>query len=287
MATIPGSQFTATASLPINVVETTTGTGLPPTVPGAFNLEVYVGSTASAPSVTPGYDGLAVLTPGGFTIDLVSGSYAVTDNGSGDTLNVDGTNETVIGGANFSNLILNGNNDAAVGGAGGNFIAANGTGDTVTGGSGTTVINVMGSGDVVHGGSGMDVITAIGSNETISGGTGPDIINAIGANEMITGGAGNDTIGLFNSGDTVTAGSGNMSIFTTGANFQFNDSANLYADTVTGFSEAAGDHIHLTGGDTVANTQVVNSGQDTLITLSDNSTILLKGITSIDHGFFN
>jgi hypothetical protein len=31
----------------------------------------------------------------------------------------------------------------------------------------------------------------------------------------------------------------------------------------------------------------VNHGQDTLITLNDGSTILLKGVNHIDHSFFN
>jgi hypothetical protein len=37
----------------------------------------------------------------------------------------------------------------------------------------------------------------------------------------------------------------------------------------------------------VATTASANSGQDTLITLSDNSTILLKGVTTVNSGFFS
>jgi hypothetical protein len=70
------------------------------------------------------------------------------------------------------------------------------------------------------------------------------------------------------------------------------DGPNAYADTVVGFSQSAGDRIDLTGsGNTVsgavASQTQVNGGQDTLITLTDSSTILLKGITHIDSSFFS
>jgi hypothetical protein len=37
----------------------------------------------------------------------------------------------------------------------------------------------------------------------------------------------------------------------------------------------------------LAHSTVVNGGQDTLITLSDNSTILLKGITTLNSTLFS
>jgi hypothetical protein len=73
------------------------------------------------------------------------------------------------------------------------------------------------------------------------------------------------------------------------ANALFLDQTGVYADTIANFSQPNGDRIQLTT-DTVANalahSQQVNGGQDTLITLSDNSTILLKGVSSIDSSFF-
>jgi len=71
----------------------------------------------------------------------------------------------------------------------------------------------------------------------------------------------------------------------------FVDGPNTYSDTISGFSQNAGDTIHLTGGNTssfaVANATPQNGGADTLITLNDGSTILLKGISHIDQSFFN
>ena len=276
MATIPGSQFVATApGQPVNVVKTTTGTGLPPTVPGAFNLEVFVGGVAGAPA--PGYQGLAVLSPSGLELDLISGAFAVTDNGTGnDTLNAFGANETVIGGSAGVALNLFGN------------------GETAQGGSGPDTINVFGSSDSVSGGTGNDTINVFSAHDTVTAGSGNETINFIGSSSQINQGTGSDTINVIGSSDTVTAGThagANQGLVNFGgANMTFADAGNKFTDTVVGFDQAAGDRIHLTS-DTVANAVAhstqVNAGTDTLITLSDGSTILLKGITHIDSSFFS
>ena len=149
MATIPGSAYDATApGFAVNVVETTDGT-VPAPVAGQFNLEVFVGFLANAPAV--GYQGVAVLGPSGLELDLISGAFAVTDNGSGnDTLSAFGDNETIIGGAANVSLNLFGNNDVAIGG-GQDTISVVGNGDTVIG-NGDDLINVFGPGDFVTGG---------------------------------------------------------------------------------------------------------------------------------------
>jgi hypothetical protein len=277
MATIPGSQFIASApGMPVNVQETTTGTGLPTPTAGDFNLEVYVGSLANVPALAPGYQGLAVLTSGGLELDLISGAYAVTDNGTGlDSISAYGDNQTVSGGAANVTLNVYGYGDVATGG-GQDTIGAFGDFETVTGG-GNDLITDNGNFDQINDGGGADTITVTGSF---------DAINL----------SGTDTVGfLGGSYDTVTAGAQpgtnadliNLSAGTN--NFTFADGSNIYADTVVGFDQATGDRIHLTTdtvSDALANSTQVNSGQDTLITLSDHSTILLKGVTHVDSSFF-
>jgi hypothetical protein len=90
--------------------------------------------------------------------------------------------------------------------------------------------------------------------------------------------------------DTVSAGSGNNVIYMGGANQTLLDDSSVYNDTVMGFAQASGDRIHLTT-DTIVNavghSTQVNGGADTLITLSDSSTILLKGVAHIDNSFFS
>jgi len=294
MATIAGSQFVATApGQPVNVVETTTGTGLPPTVPGAFNLEVFVGGIASAPA--SGYQGLALLSPSGLELNLISGAFAVTDNGSGnDTLNAFGANETVIGGSAGVTLNLFGHSETAQGGSGPDTINVFGSSDSVTGGTGNDTINVFSAHDTITAGSGNDAINVFASSDTINGGTGNDTINFIGSSSQINQGTGSDTINVIGSADTVTAGANagaNQGLVNFGgANMTFADGGNKFTDTVVGFDQSAGDRIHLTtdtAADAVAHSTQVNGGADTLITLSDGSTILLKGISHINSGFFS
>src|SRR5215472_11270973 len=172
MASIPGSQFTATAPhQAVTVAETSNG-NVPSPVPGTFNLEVWTDPPGSAPtSPAPGYQGLAVLSNAGQQIDLISGAFAVTDHGSGhDTINARGTDETISGGAANVTLNLYGNNDVANAG-------------------------------------GQDTITVFGNNDTVNG-SGNDSITVLGDHDLVKGGHGNDTINVFADFDTVNAGSG-------------------------------------------------------------------------------
>lgn len=314
MATIAGSQFIATApGQPVNVVETTTGIGLPPTVPGAFNLEVFVGSIGSVPGVAPGYQGLAVLSPSGLALDLVAGAFAVTDDGAGNdtlsafggnvsimsgtagtTLNLFGTGETAVGGTGPDTINVFGNSDSVTGGTGNDTINVGGTGDTVTAGSGNNLINVSNSGNLITGGAASDTINAFGSFDTVNAGSGTDLITSGGASDLIKLGIGSDTVNIVGDSDTVTSGTnagsnhGLINLF--GTNTTLSDGPNQYTDTVIGFDQAAGDRIHLTTdnvANAVAHSTQVNHGADTLVTLSDGSTILLKGVTHINSGFFS
>ena len=337
MATIAGSQFTATTPAhPLYVGFDVSG-NVPPAHLSDFNLEVFVGGVGNAPALDPNYQGLAVLSPSGLQIDLITGAFAVTDNGTGnDTVAADGSNETITGGGAFADQILNGSDNTADGGSGTGLIDVNGTGNTVNAdlggqivsvntsgntvnvGSGNNVINIDGDYTTVSGGSGADTIAAAGNNENISAGSGPELINAFGTGTVLTGGSGNDTLNVFGAGDTiaggsgldvlgafannvaifggtgpstvvstgaadtVTAGSGNMFSTASGLSFQFSDNNTVvYDDTVVGFSNGGSDIIQLAAGDTVATSVLVNGGQDTLITLSDNSTILLKGVADL------
>ena len=276
MATIPGGQFRLTAHETVNAVETRTGTGLQGAVGGDFNVEVFVGLAANAPTTAAhGFNGLAVLSPSGHELDLVSGKFAATDNGGGhDTISAFGSGETVSGGAALVSLNLYGAHD------------------TVNGGSGADTINVYGAHDTVNGGSGQDTIDVYGAHDTVNGGSGADTINVYGAHDGVVIGTGHDTVNVAGSHDTVSAGNGGGSLISFGGSHEtFADAASSYADTVVGFNQSAGDRIQLAGTDTVAHaladSRQVNGGHDTLITLNDGSSILLKGISSINSHFFS
>jgi hypothetical protein len=367
MASIPGSHFVATApNQLVNVVETSGGP-LPPPRPGEFNLEVWTGNPAAAPSQPAHhYQGLAVLSQGGAAINLIAGTYAVTDNGSGrDTIGASGDYETISGGAANVTLNLFGNDDVANGGgqdtisvygkfdtvhgAGNDRIAVYGDHDSVNGGTGNDTINIYGRHDTVTAGSGNKAVSVSGDHDQVTAGTGNVSIDLSGDHDAVSGGIGNETVNVHGSHDSVDGGSGNAVMRSFGdrntiggsqgndtilvfgdhsqvdagdglsdiriagghdtveagsqrganlasltvvgaAHFRFNDGPHTYHDSVVGFDQAAGDRIHLTTdsvSDALAHSKQVNGGHDTLITLQDGSTILLKGVSHIDHGFFN
>src|SRR6516165_8985186 len=158
MASIPGGQYNAFAQggQQVNVVTTTDGSNLPPPIPGLFNLEVI--TDGIVPSGLPaGYQGVAVLSDNGQTINMAFGNFAL--NLTGDPTVIGGTGNDTITSGNAPALII--------GGSGSDLIYGGNGPDTIQGGSGP---------DTIYGGSGPD---------TIQGGNGPD---------MIYGGSGNDLI---------------------------------------------------------------------------------------------
>jgi hypothetical protein len=261
MATIAGSQFNAAASAitypgGVNVVTTSTGAGLPAAISTDFNLEIYTGPAAGAPT-TPfsGYQALSILSPGGYELELSGSGYAITDNRTGGGMLVTtstATGDTITGGGGFDNLILNGTGNTANGGIGGGYIEVDGNGntvntgtgpqavnvnsdnDTVNVGSGNNTISIFGSNTTVSGGTGADTITATGNNEVIGAGTGPELINATGTGDELTAGSGNDTLNVFNSGDFVFAGSGA-------------DTIGLYGNNDVGVGGSGPDDVIVTG----------------------------------------
>src|SRR5260370_33624302 len=76
MASVPGGQYTLFANgNNMNVVATPDGSGMPPPVAGLFNLELLTGSGSA--SIPAGYQGVAMLSPDGRTINMVAGDYGV------------------------------------------------------------------------------------------------------------------------------------------------------------------------------------------------------------------
>ncbi len=202
-----------------------------------------------------------------------------------------GNNLNVTGDSGFPALIgVIGNQDSLSGGNTGNDTIWS-IGDTVslTDTTANNLFGVIGNNDTLTAGPSGDTLWAIGDNEVVNGGAvGGDLIGVIGNNSSISGGAGNDTVYASGTGDTVGGGAGSTFIAWSGTNHTLLDNNSVYNDTVVGFDNAAGDTIKISGtGHTVASTASQNGGQDTLITLSDNSTILLKGVTTVNNGFFS
>jgi len=130
-------------------------------------------------------------------------------------------------------------------------------------------------------------VWASGNGDTITGGSGNDTIGFFGNNDLINAGSGNSTIYTGGTGDSV-AGGGSALIELGGHPSTFADTSGTYNDTIIGFDQSAGDTIKLSGtGHTVASITHPNNGLDSLITLNDGSTILLKWVSQVENSFFS
>jgi Ca2+-binding RTX toxin-like protein len=176
MASIPGGQYSFfAAGQAVNVVTTADGSHLPLPVPGEFNLELV--TSLNGPSDLPtGYQGVALASPDGKTIDLVSGDDGFKVLGGGPhTISAGSGNDTIFGG-NGPDLIYGGKGN-----------------DTIQGGSGP---------DTIYGGGGSDLIIGGGGPETIDGGSGHNQIHVGSGPTLIqdSGAAGHDTVVGFDVG---------------------------------------------------------------------------------------
>jgi Ca2+-binding RTX toxin-like protein len=274
MASIPGGQYTFfTAGQAVNVVTTPDGSHLPLPVPGEFNLELV--TSLNGPSDLPtGYQGVALASPDGKTIDLVSGDDGFKVLGGGPhTISAGSGNDTIFGG-NGPDLIF--------GGSGRDLIFGGRSDDTISGGSGPDTIFGGAGRDLITGGNGPDLIYGGKGNDTIQGGSGPDTIYGGGGSDLIIGGGGPETI---------DGGSGHNQIHVGSGPTLIQDSGAAGHDTVVGFDAALGDRIGFAGENNASINHVVatanENGGNTTITLPDGSTMTLIGITHIDHTFFH
>ncbi len=298
MASIPGGQFTFyTNDKFVSVVTSPDGSGLPPAIADKFNLEMLTsGSWGGA--VPAGYQGVAVLSADGRTIELASGDYgvSVTDDGP-DTIIAGSGNDTILGGGG-PELILGGSGkDLIFGGWGQDTIIAGSGPTTIFGGLAGQVINggsgpdVIYGGGYLYGGSGHDTITAGSGPTTIYGGQNGDVINGGSGLDVIHGGSGDDTIHGGTGPETIDGGSGDNLIVAGSGGTLIEDNGTQGHDTVVGFDTAHGDAISFSGQDAATVDQVVAtatvSGGSTTITLPDGTTMTLVGISHIDSTFFH
>jgi Ca2+-binding RTX toxin-like protein len=224
MASVPGGQYTFfAAGQPVNVVTTSDGTNLPPPILGDFNLELITSPTDPR-GMPHGYQGVALESADGRTLDLLRGDYGVRIVDGGPHTIIAGTgNDSIQGGSGPDTIFGGSGHDLISGGSGPDVIYAGTGGDTINAGSGpTTIYGGHGdphgfdhghSGDLITGGSGPDVMYGGSGNDTIQGGTGPDTIYAGGGRDLITGGSGPDVIYGGSGNDTIQGGTGPDTIY--------------------------------------------------------------------------
>src|SRR5258708_29577267 len=144
MASVPGGQYTLFANgNNMNVVATPDGSAMPPPVAGLFNLELLTGSGSA--SIPAGYQGVAMLSPDGRTINMVAGDYGVQVAKGGPHTVIAGTGNDTIYGGDGPTMIIGGSGDEQIFGSHGR--------DTIQGGRGH---------DTIYGGNGRDPIVGGG-----------------------------------------------------------------------------------------------------------------------------
>jgi len=185
-----------------------------------------------------------------------------------------------------------GNNNLLTGDVGNDTIWASGNSSSINGLGGSNLVGFIGDDVSVTDGTGNDTTWAIGNHDTVSADGGNNTLGIIGDGNLIVLGSGSDTVyasdAAGGSGGDSISGGGTATAYLGGTNATFVDSGPGFADTVIGFSKAAGDAIQTPDNPaTVAANSTVVNGTDTLITFGDGSTLLLKYVTGVDASFFH
>jgi Ca2+-binding RTX toxin-like protein len=256
-----------------------------------FNLATgnnyYIGLSGNADTILGGSGDNFVYTQG--TNADFTGSSGNDTVIAGST----GTGDSVAAGSGNDLVVSLGDKDTVNAGSGSDTVDVVANDDSLKGGTGSLSAVVDGTGNTVTGGQGPDSVIFVGDGNTFQGGAGPDTVSMYGNSDAVQIGSGAEMVTVMGSADSVTAGSGPSSadmFGSTNATFADNSGA-VYADTLVGFNDASGDTIQLESPNTaayaLAHQQSVNGGADTLVTLNDGSTILLKGVSSVSGGFFS
>lgn len=139
--------------------------------------------------------------------------------------------------------------DSLAGGAGADWIFADANNDWLQGNQGA---------DTLYGGSGTDTVIGGADNDVLRGGQGDDILEGANGSDLIFGDKGNDLVRGGAGADTFVIGTG------TGQ------------DTCDDFNYGDGDKVRIDGG---LGYSVSHAGGDTVVSLSDGTSITLVGVT--------
>jgi Ca2+-binding RTX toxin-like protein len=237
------------------------------------SLQVFLG-TGTAVVIGFGFDTI-VAGSGSSTINVLAGNQLVTLGSGADSV-FGGPADTIVAGSGSAYIDGSwGFMSITVGTTGGSDMVVSGIGDTILGGAATSTV-IGGAGDTIVTGSGIAKVNGLAGNETITLGSGMDTVYG-GAGDTITGGSGSAYVDFI-------AGHSGARYFAVGSN-----SDSLGSDTVYNFSVSTGDRIL---GETSAQISTILATQsrdargNTIIQLSDSSTMTLIGIHHIDSTFF-
>ena len=223
---------------------------------------------------------------------IFAGSGPATINASGNALVFGNGPLSFIGSGQGSSTVVGVGATAPMtifgGQGGGLFAGSKGGNNVIAAGSQATVIFGEGNNDIMAAnGPGQDLIACGSGNEAIIG------VNGSG-NNVFWGGTGNDIYGGGSGTDFYIAGSGSNTIIGgTGTDYYSILKGFSSGGTVDifGFDQAKGDQLFLAGGyganeaaNALAGATV--TGGATVLTLSDNTTIRVEGVTNLNASAF-
>jgi Ca2+-binding RTX toxin-like protein len=249
---------------------TVTGGGGNQLIFGSSSLD-YIGGAGSATIIGGG--GGNTVTGGSGNL-LIFASSSLTYNGTGGAA-------TIIGGGGPVNAFLGAGGGIAYGSPAGN--------DTLASGSGLSILVGGGGGDLlVASGAANDTLVAGGGNETLtgSGSTGSLVLFGGPGNDVLAGGTGNDLFIAEPGNATMTGGGGtNSYVF-------ISTPGTTRTDVITDFNPNQ-DAIGLfgygaePGADAAALASATSSGGNTVVTLSDGTSIVMVGAPTLhSYNFF-
>ncbi|HTZ70318.1 MAG TPA: hypothetical protein VMB71_06685 [Acetobacteraceae bacterium] len=275
-------------------------------VQGGGTLQVNSASSLPSSLVFLDHGALVQAAPGGNGVAVLTATDTVIGSGTSDTVDASTGGLLVFGGAAALDFVGGASASTVIGGSG-VVNATAGNGDVIFGSTAGNDTISAGAGDAtIVGGSGAgDALTASGSGDIamIAGGdsvsfnaadnTGSvTLFGAAGDHTTVIGGAGDVAAIVNDSFATVQGGAGNMSVFGGSGSLalDFIDSQAGGSMIVAGFNTAS-DDINLSGYGTDAAQQAlasetISSGNTTL-TLSDNTHIILIGVTNLTLSNFN
>ncbi|MEM7555092.1 MAG: serine hydrolase [Cyanobacteria bacterium P01_A01_bin.84] len=169
--------------------------------------------------------------------------------------------------------------DVIVGDDGNNTLAGEERNDTIAGGLGNDLIFGQGGDDVLRGDlNNRSSGGTVGGDDTIYGGAGNDRIGGKGGNDLIFGEAGDDRIWGDAGNDTISGGLGNDTLHGGIGDDVFVLKENQGTDTIVDF-QIDDDLIDITAlGADLADIDITQQGEDTLITVNDAEIAFLQDI---------
>lgn len=223
------------------------------------------------------------------------GADTVTANaGSLLVFGADATGLTFQGGLNASTVVGGAGVLLATGGAVGDLIFGGGSGaDVLNTGTGPATLVGGAGGMLTATGSANDVLVAAAGNTTLNGAasSGNDVLVSLGTGRtLLAGGSGLSTVVAGSATNVIFGSSGTQDVFlqnAAGNELEFTHGAAGLMDVI-GFT--ASDTILLAGyssgeAQNAVASEVINSG-NTILTLSDNTQIVLFGFTGLTTGNF-